>query len=137
MMTPTRVPGALLTFLCVATLGCNGGATEQKKASVKGRMAEKLDRPTALALLKEKEDELLLNVARERSWYFSPVVLEATVHKRIPGGGFGDTPEEEEARLIANMRGELAVRNALVDVGLLKRQADKDTQENDDLRSCF
>jgi hypothetical protein len=119
MMIPNRVLAALLIFLWVVTLGCRGGV---------GRMAEKLDRPTALALLKEKEDELLINVARQHTWYVSPVVLEATVYKPIPGG-FGSTPEEEEARLIANMHGELAQRNALVDVGLLKRQADKDTQE--------
>jgi len=120
MMIPNRVLAALLIFLQVVTLGCSGGV---------GRMAEKLDRPTALALLKEKEEELLINVARQHTWYVSPVVLEATVYRPIPGG-FGSTPEEEEARLIANMHGELAQRNALVDVGLLKRQADKDTQES-------
>lgn len=74
MMTPTRVLAALLTFLSVVTVGC----------SVEGRMAEKLDRPTALAILNEKEDELLINVARQHTWYISPVVLEATVSRPIP-----------------------------------------------------
>ena len=117
MVTPKHVLAALLIFLWVVTLGCSGGT---------GRMAEKLDRPAALALLKEKEDELLISATRQHSWYVSPVVLEATVSRPIPGSF---NPEEQEARLIANMHGELAQRNALVDVGLLKRQADKDTQE--------
>jgi hypothetical protein len=122
MVTPNRVLPALLTFLWVVTLGCTGAESEQKKSSVKGRMAEKLDRPTALALLREKEYELL---NRDRhSWGLHDVAVEET--KRATH----DTPnavedEKEEAWRIDNMRGELAVRNAFVNVGLLKRELDK------------